>query len=104
MKWKRSRKAKEHVTATSLTDKERTSVGIEIIRPHDSSFNSILEDEEEMEREEKLEKDNIDMFRDDSLCSVGLTVDAGQGSGTYYSSFSEEMEEVAPGGGDLVFP
>ena len=103
MKWKRSRKAKEHVTTNSLADKERTSVDIESIRPHDSPFNLILGDDEGMEKDEKFEKEDTDMLRDGSLSSVGLTMHAGQGSGSYYGSFSEK-EEVAEGGRGLFFP
>ncbi|KAM4557842.1 uncharacterized protein PAE49_012903 [Odontesthes bonariensis] len=104
MKWKRSRKAKEQIAATSLMDAERTRVDIQSIKPHGDSHSSGLEDEEEIEGEDAYEKEEIGDLRGGSLSSVGLTRHAGGGLRSYSAYTEEAMEKRAPGKRSGVFP
>ncbi|XP_061578922.1 motor neuron and pancreas homeobox protein 1-like [Cololabis saira] len=105
MKWKRSRKTKEQVTETSLAGKETINVDIQSTRPHGGSLSSTLKVEDEMEKENKYEKEDTKLVGDGCLDSAGLTSHAGQGSGNYDSSYSEEeMEDGTLEGRNHVFP
>ncbi|XP_042349944.1 motor neuron and pancreas homeobox protein 1-like [Plectropomus leopardus] len=90
MKWKRSRKAKEH--ATPLTDAERAGVDINSAKPQSDSHSSSLEDEEEIEGDDEDEKEELEMLRVGSLGSVGFVRHAGGETGNY-NSYSEQKEE-----------
>ncbi|XP_070771418.1 motor neuron and pancreas homeobox protein 1-like [Enoplosus armatus] len=105
MKWKRSRKAKEQATPTSLpTDTDRTGMDIHSAKPQGDSHSSSLEDEEEIEGEDEDEKEEIEVLRAGSLGSVGFMRHAGGGTANYSSYSEEELEEGGPRPRSGVFP
>ncbi|XP_047457168.1 motor neuron and pancreas homeobox protein 1-like [Mugil cephalus] len=95
MKWKRSRKSKEQVNQTSVSDTARPGMDI-------SSQSSSLEDEDEIEGEDEDEKEEIEVLRESSLSSVSFIRRAERGMGNY-SSYSEE-EDGGPGTRSGAFP
>uniref|UniRef100_A0A3Q1BY57 Homeobox domain-containing protein n=1 Tax=Amphiprion ocellaris TaxID=80972 RepID=A0A3Q1BY57_AMPOC len=101
MKWKRSRKAKEQVTPTSLTDTERTGMDIQSMKPHGGSHRSSMEDDDEIEGEDEDEKEEIEVLREGS---ISFTRHAGRGTGNYSSYSEEELEEGDRGTRSGVFP
>ncbi|XP_028249939.1 motor neuron and pancreas homeobox protein 1-like [Parambassis ranga] len=101
MKWKRSRKAKEQVTPTSLTDTERAGMDMQT---HSGSHGSSLEDEDEIEGEDEDEKEEVEVLGEGCLGSVGFTRHTGEGTGNYSSYSEEEMEEGGRETRSGVFP
>ncbi|XP_041857051.1 motor neuron and pancreas homeobox protein 1-like [Melanotaenia boesemani] len=104
MKWKRSRKAKEQSTPSSLTNTERTRMDTHSIKPHGGSLSSSPEDEEEIEGEEEYEKEDMRSLREGSLGPVGFTMHPGGGLGNYSCYSEEEIDEKASGNRKGVFP
>lgn len=94
MKWKRSRKAKEHATPSSpLTDTERHGVSIRSAKSQRDAHNSSLEDGEDLDGEDEEENEEADVSRAGLLGSAGLLRHAGAESGNYSSYSEEELEE-----------
>ncbi|XP_076015340.1 uncharacterized protein LOC143007770 [Genypterus blacodes] len=98
MKWKRSRKAKEHASqSSSLADTERHRVS----KSQSDAHNSSLEDGEDLDREED-EEDNVSGAG--LLGSAGLSRHAGAESENYSSYSEDELEGGSPGRSRGVFP
>lgn len=100
MKWKRSRKAKEQAgLASPQTDTE--IAGIDCAKPQCDSHSSGLEDEEELEGEDDVDKEETEVLRAGSLGPVGFMR---RESGHYSSYTEEELEEGGPRTRSGVFP
>ncbi|XP_012732405.3 motor neuron and pancreas homeobox protein 1 [Fundulus heteroclitus] len=92
MKWKRTRKAKEQVTATSVTD---NMLDIQSLKHH-ISIRSSLEDEKEREAEDEFGIEEMKQLSEASLAAVNFTRYRGEGAGSYTSYSEEEIEEGLP--------
>lgn len=90
MKWKRSRKSKEQVTALSVTD---NTMDIESLKHHHISPTSSLEDEKEREVEDEFGIEEMKQLSKTYLGSVSFTRYSRGGSGSYTSYSEEELEE-----------
>ncbi|KAM4731295.1 uncharacterized protein FYW61_009371 [Anableps anableps] len=93
MKWKRSRKAREQVTATSVTD---NAMDIQSLKHHHIALSSSLKDERKKEVEDEFVIEEMKQLRRASLGSVSFTRYRGGEAGIYTSYSEEEIEEGLP--------
>uniref|UniRef100_A0A3P9PM83 Motor neuron and pancreas homeobox protein 1-like n=1 Tax=Poecilia reticulata TaxID=8081 RepID=A0A3P9PM83_POERE len=93
MKWKRSRKARDQVTATS-----DDTMDIQSLKHHHISLSSSLEDESQREMEDEFGIEEMKQLSKASLSSVTFTrYRGGDGGAGIYTSYSEEeIEEGLP--------
>nr|XP_020450453.1 motor neuron and pancreas homeobox protein 1-like [Monopterus albus] len=105
MKWKRSHKAKEQAAQTTpWTDTERNEMDIHSAKSQGDSLSSSLEDEKELEEEDKDEKEETGTLRASSLGCIDFLRPAVRGTGNSSSYTEEVLEEgssITRGG---VFP
>ncbi|XP_043987806.1 motor neuron and pancreas homeobox protein 1-like [Gambusia affinis] len=91
MKWKRSRKVRDQVTATS-----DNTMDIQSLKHHHISLSSRLEDEREREVEDEFGIEEMKQLSKASLSSVTFTRYRRDGAGIYTSYSEEEIEEGLP--------
>ncbi|XP_014841485.1 PREDICTED: motor neuron and pancreas homeobox protein 1-like [Poecilia mexicana] len=92
MKWKRSRKARDQVIATS-----DNTMDIQSLKHHHISLSSSLQDERQREVEDEFGIEEMKQLSKASLSSVTFTRYRGDGGPGIYTSYSEEeIEEGLP--------
>ncbi|XP_054888133.1 motor neuron and pancreas homeobox protein 1-like [Poeciliopsis prolifica] len=91
MKWKRSRKARDQVTATS-----DNTMDIQSLKHHRISLSSSLEEEREREVEDEFGIEEMKQLSKASLSPVTFTRYRGDEVGIYTSYSEEEIEEGLP--------
>lgn len=89
MKWKRNRRAKEQVSATSLTD---SMMDMESLN-HSICLNSGLEVEKGREVGDEFGVEEMKQLNEASLGSVSFTRYKGRGARSYSSYCKEEIKE-----------
>lgn len=102
MKWKRSRKSKDQVSASSpLTGSEGAEMDLLSSKHERDSHSSSPEDDEDLELGDDDEKEGVGQLRAASLNPTGFLRNV---TGNYVSSSEGEMEEGLPRTRSVIYP